>query len=116
VNQAGGNVESGSGALVALSTASSADEAAKIVRALVDEQLVACGNIVGPVRSIYRWKGAVSDDPEYMMVLKTRRELLERLTARLRELHSYECPELLALPVEAGYAGYLSWLKENTPA
>ena len=105
----------GDGAMVALTTIGSADAAQSLADQLVTERLVACCNVL-EVRSTYVWKDAVCRDPEFMIVMKTRRELLERLTARLRELHPYECPELIALPVEAGYAGYLSWVRANTEA
>lgn len=108
------HVAAGGDAMVALSTASSADEARLIATALVEEQLAACANVVGPVTSVYRWKGSLNVDPEYMLVIKTRRELLEGLASRLRELHSYECPELISWPIEAGLTGYLEWLREST--
>jgi periplasmic divalent cation tolerance protein len=100
-------------AMVALTTIGNADAAQTLADALVGEQLVACCNVM-EVRSTYTWKGALCRDPEFMIVMKTRRELLERLTARLRELHPYECPELIAMPLEAGFAGYLAWLRAST--
>ncbi|MBI4863170.1 MAG: divalent-cation tolerance protein CutA [Candidatus Riflebacteria bacterium] len=104
----------GDGALVVLSTVGSADEAQRLATALVEERLVACGNAVGPITSTYRWKGKLCCEPEFLLILKTRRDRLGELVARLKSLHSYECPEILALPVEAGFKGYLSWLVENT--
>jgi periplasmic divalent cation tolerance protein len=102
------------GAMVALTTVGSAEAAQKLVETLVTERLLACGNVVGPIQSTYVWKGALSRDAEFLIVMKTRRELLEPLLARMRQLHPYEVPEFLALPVEAGFAGYLAWLRENT--
>ncbi len=99
--------------VVALTTAPSPDKAAEIARALVDERLAACVNIVGGVRSIYRWKGQVCDDPEALCVIKTRRDALDRLSSRLRELHPYECPELIVLDITAGLPAYLSWIDES---
>jgi periplasmic divalent cation tolerance protein len=95
-------------------TAATADDAAGIARKLVEERLAACGNVAGPIRSIYRWRGEIHDEPEALLVLKTREELFERLRARVAELHPYEVPEIIALPLEAGHAPYLEWILENT--
>ena len=108
------NLAAGQGAMVAFTTVSSSDDARKLVTALVEENLVACGNIVGPVTSVYRWKGQLCNDPEFLIVMKTHRERLAQLADRLKSLHGYECPELVALPVEAGYTGYLEWLAQGT--
>ena len=97
-------------ALVVLVTAPSAETAAEVARALVEEGLAACGNVVPGLRSIYRWQGQVHDEAEALLVLKTERRLLEALKARLPALHPYQVPELLALPVEGGLAPYLEWI------
>jgi len=99
--------------ITALVTASNEDEAAAIAKAIVGERLAACANIIRNVRSIYRWEGEVQDDPEVLMVIKTRMELFGRLEARVRELHSYEVPEIIALNIETGSEPYLRWLGEN---
>ncbi len=96
--------------LVVFVTAGSADEAAAIARALVEERLAACGNIVPGIRSIYRWQGTVHDDPEALLILKTRADRFEELARRVGELHSYDVPEIIALPLVAGSARYLAWL------
>jgi len=96
--------------LVAFSTFPSPDKAAEIARVLVEEQLAACVNIVPAVRSIFRWQGQVSDDAETLGIIKTTRERFEALRARLVELHPYEVPELIALPIETGHAPYLDWV------
>jgi periplasmic divalent cation tolerance protein len=101
-------------AIVVLVTAGSEDEAARIGRALVTERLAACVNVVGPIRSIYRWQDAVEDAREWLLVAKARAADLAALEARVRALHSYEVPEVLALPVYGGSAAYLSWLDEAT--
>jgi periplasmic divalent cation tolerance protein len=101
-------------AIVVLVTAGSEDEAARIGGALVTERLAACVNVVGPIRSIYRWQGAVEDAREWLLVAKARATDLAALEARVRALHSYEVPEVLALPVYGGSAAYLSWLDEAT--
>jgi periplasmic divalent cation tolerance protein len=95
---------------VALSTAPDADTAARIARALVEERLAACVNLVPAVRSIYRWQGRIEDEAEVLLVIKTRSERVEALAERLRALHPYELPELVALPVTAGLAPYLDWV------
>jgi periplasmic divalent cation tolerance protein len=101
---------------VAFSTAPDAETAGRIARALVDERLAACVNVVAGVRSIYRWKGAVEDEAEVLLVIKTRVERLETLAARLRALHPYELPELVALPAVGGLGAYLEWVaSEATP-
>ena len=95
-------------------TAASQDDAARIARALVEERLAACGNVLGPVRSIYRWQGEVHDEPEVLLVLKTRAGLFESLRRRVAELHTYDVPEIIALPIEAGHGPYLDWILQNT--
>ena len=95
-------------------TAPGEKQAASIGQALVAERLAACVNIVGPVRSIYRWKEAVEDDTEYLMLIKTRARLVAKLERRVRELHSYEVPEVIALPVVGGSDAYLEWVLEST--
>lgn len=96
--------------VVALSTAPSVDKAAELARTLVEERLAACVNIVPGVRSIYAWQGAVQDEPEALCVIKTRRDKLDALRARLVALHPYEVPELIVLDIVAGHAPYLAWL------
>jgi periplasmic divalent cation tolerance protein len=100
--------------VIVLVTAGSADEAAHIGRTLVEERLVACANVVGPIRSIYRWQGAIEDASEHLLVLKARAADVPSLEARVQALHSYDVPEVLALPVAAGGAKYLTWLAEAT--
>ena len=101
-------------ALVVLVTAPSPDQAAEIARALVEERLAACGNVVPAIRSIYRWEGKVHEDAEALLVLKTTRGRFEALRDRVLALHPYDVPEVIALPVEAGSAGYLDWIASET--
>lgn len=96
--------------IVVLSACASEEEALKIARALVDARLAACANIVPGARSIYRWKGVTEDVREWLLVIKSRRDLFEALGAELRRLHSYELPELVAVPIIDGSAEYLGWL------
>lgn len=96
--------------IVVLVTVGSDEEAECLAEAVVSERLAACVNIVGPVRSIYTWQGKLQRDEERLLLIKTRATLFERLERRVRELHSYETPEVVALPIVAGSAGYLEWL------
>jgi periplasmic divalent cation tolerance protein len=99
---------------VVLVTCPSADTAASLARALVEEGLAACGNLVPGVRSIYRWEGKVVDEPEVLLVLKTTAARFEALRARVVALHPYEVPEVVSLAVEAGHAPYLAWVEAGT--
>jgi periplasmic divalent cation tolerance protein len=102
------------GAGVVFVMAGGDEEAEKIARALVDEKLAACANIIGPVRSIYRWRGAVEGAREYLIMIKTRISSFRRIERRVRELHSYEVPEVIALRVAAGSRPYLDWIAQNS--
>jgi periplasmic divalent cation tolerance protein len=91
-----------------------AERAAEIARPLVEEKLAACVNIIPGLRSIYAWEGKICDDPEALLLIKTRAALFEALRARVLELHLYEVPEVIALPILAGHTDYLRWLAEST--
>jgi periplasmic divalent cation tolerance protein len=91
-----------------------AKDGGRIAHALVGERLVACVNVVAGVTSIYRWNEAVQEDAEVLLVMKTRSSLFEPLEARIRELHPYEVPEIVALPVFAVSAPYLKWVLDAT--
>jgi periplasmic divalent cation tolerance protein len=97
-------------ALVVLSTFPDAEQAARAARRLVDERLAACVNLVATVRSIYRWQDAVQDDAEALAVIKTTSDRYPALAARLAEIHPYEVPEIIALPLTDGHPPYLTWL------
>ncbi|HSY58844.1 MAG TPA: divalent-cation tolerance protein CutA [Terriglobales bacterium] len=100
--------------LVVLVTCRSAKEAERIARALVDARLAACGNILRtPIRSVYRWKNKVESAREVLLLLKTSRGRFTKLQAEIKRLHSYEVPEIIAIPVAAGLPGYLAWLSES---
>lgn len=101
-------------AIVVLMTAGSVDEAERIASTLIGERLAACVNLIAPIRSIYRWRGVVERGEEVLLVAKTRRALITRLTARVQELHSYDVPEVVAVPVVAGARPYLAWLNAET--
>jgi periplasmic divalent cation tolerance protein len=95
-------------------TAGSVEEAERIGRALVTERLAACANILPGMRSIYWWQGKMEEASEAVLVLKSVRRNLDSLTARVKELHSYEVPCVVALPIEAGNADYLAWIAKES--
>lgn len=101
-------------AIVILVTAGSAAEAETIAKALVEEQLVACVNILNPLRSIYRWEGKLADEQEWLLLIKTRAERFPAVEARVKALHSYQVPEVIALPIVQGSEAYMRWLLEET--
>ena len=101
-------------AVVVFITASNEDEGANIAKTLVGERLAGCVNIVKDIRSIYRWEGKTEDEKEVLMIAKTQRSLFTKLSQRVRELHSYTVPEIIAMPVVEGSEDYLSWLKNVT--
>ncbi len=98
---------------IVLSTAGSEEEARRIARALVERRLAACVNIVGPIHSVYRWKGAVESAPEHLLIIKTTVAAFPRVRDAIRELHSYELPECVMLSIEAGSDDYLNWIAES---
>lgn len=100
------------GKVVVLVTCETAKQARRIARALVDARLAACGNILeAPVRSIYRWKGKVETAQECLLILKTSRRRFAALERVVKRLHSYDVPEIIALPIAAGSAEYLRWIE-----
>lgn len=99
---------------VVLVTCGSEDAAVTLATALVEERLAACGNILPGVRSIYRWQGVVQHDDEVLLLLKTVAARVPALSARVRELHAYDVPEVVALPVLGGLQAYLEWITEST--
>jgi periplasmic divalent cation tolerance protein len=99
--------------IVLLSTCATREEAEKLARLLLDARLAACVNVIPGVRSYYRWKGAIESADECLLVVKSSRDLIGSIGAVLEKEHSYEVPELLALPVVEGAANYLNWLLAN---
>jgi len=95
-------------------TAPSEEVAANIGKTLVEEKLIACCNIVPQIRSIYTWKGKVCDEKEVLCIIKTREELFDRLKRRVKELHPYEVPEIIAVKIKDGLREYLNWIDEAT--
>ena len=103
------------GVAVVLVTAPDEEKAAALARTLVEEGLIACANLVPRVRSIYRWQGAVHDEAEVLLVMKTRAERFEALRERVTALHPYSVPEILRLDVGAGHQPYLDWVLGEVP-
>ena len=93
-----------------LTTIDDETKAAQIAAALVEERLAACVQVMGPMTSTYRWKGQIQTSREWLCVAKTRRDRYDEVEAAIRRVHSYELPEILAVPVVAGGRDYLAWL------
>ncbi len=93
-----------------LTTTGRKGDAEQIATALIDARLAACVQVLGPIASTYRWKGAVETSQEWLCLIKSRSDLYPEIERAIREAHPYEEPEILALPVAAGSAGYLAWL------
>ncbi len=100
--------------MVVLVTASSQDEAANIGKRLVSDNLAACINIIPAIRSIYRWQGEICDDSEVLLIIKTRSSKLDRLMEQIKNMHSYDLPEMIALPIIKGWKPYMAWLEKET--
>ena len=96
--------------IVVLCTCSSNDEARALANALIEKRLAACVNLMPPVRSIYHWKGAVEEGEETLMIIKSSRPLFEKVRAEIARQHSYEVPEIIALPIVDGSEAYLEWM------
>ena len=99
--------------IVVYVTAGSLAEADRLARVLVEEGLAACVNRLGPIQSVYRWEGKLEQSEEHLLIMKTSRELFAALEKRVRELHSYSVPEIVALPIVDGSQDYLRWLGEQ---
>lgn len=96
-----------------VTTAGSEEEAGRIASVLVERQLAACVQVAGPIVSRYRWQGEIEVEQEWQCLAKTTRAAYEVVEAAIREVHSYDEPEIIATPIVAGSAGYLAWIEEN---
>lgn len=100
--------------IVVLVTTSSEAEAQEIGEKLVESKLAACANIVASVQSIFRWQGEIADENETLMIIKSTKARLQAIIEKVKELHSYDVPEIIALPIVAGSEAYLNWIHEET--
>lgn len=96
--------------IVVLSACGSEEQAQQVARGLVESRLAACVNILPGVRSIYHWQGAIEEDGEWLLVIKSRRDLFRKLRAAIEKVHAYDVPEVVALPVAEGSPDYLGWM------
>lgn len=99
--------------VVIMVTASSRRECRKIARRLIDEKLAACVNITQPIQSVYRWEGKVEQGKEFLMFIKTRRDVFPRVRTEISLVHSYHTPEIICLPIIDGSANYLQWISDS---
>ena len=99
--------------MVVFITAPNEEEGARLAKALVEERLCACVNIMPRVRSIYRWEGEICDEPEVMMIAKSAATMAAAIVKRVKELHSYDVPEIICLPVATGSGEYLDWIDDS---
>ena len=107
-------IAGGGEAILVLITVSSPQEADKIARSLVAERLAACVNILPEVRSLFSWENKLSEEKEALLVVKSRRSLFRQVVLRVKELHSYTVPEIIAIPIVEGSVSYLQWIHEVT--
>jgi len=99
--------------VVVLVTAASRDECKKIARHLVESRLAACVNISQPIESVYRWEGQIAEEGEYLLIIKSIRELFPEIRAEISKIHSYHTPEIICLPVVDGSRNYLQWISDS---
>lgn len=99
--------------IVVLSTCASAEEAERLARRVIDDRLAACVNVLSPVRSFYRWKGKIEDSAEWLLIIKSTRDKFDALRAALESAHTYELPEVIAIPIVEGSPNYLSWIEQE---
>mgnify|MGYP006284121477 FL=1 len=93
-------------------TVSSKEEGKKVSDALVQKDLAACVNMVGPVRSLYKWEGKTCDDEEYLLIIKSRRSLFDTIRDEIRSVHSYDVPEIIGIPIITGDEQYVEWMND----
>ena len=98
-----------------MTTTETKEQAMAIARHLVEEKLAACVQICGPMESIYRWKGKIETAPEFLCLVKTREDLFPQVESAIKKLHSYETPEIIAVPIVRGSAEYLTWIDDELP-
>jgi periplasmic divalent cation tolerance protein len=99
--------------IVVLVTTSSKQEAETIAQSLLESKLIACANVVGPVESHFHWKGKIEHAEEFLLLMKSRSDLFDELVENVKRMHSYEVPEVVALPIVEGLKSYLGWLESS---
>lgn len=104
----------GSDIIMVKTVCGSKAESLKIAEQLLDKRLTACASILGPMESIFRWKGNVETAREFLLILKTQEKHVEKITAEIVKLHSYDLPEVIAVPVKTGLSDYINWVIEET--
>ncbi len=95
---------------IVLMTTATREEAENITRKLLDQKLIACANIVGPVASLFWWKEKISQEKEFLVLMKTHSDIFDKLATIIKQMHSYEVPEIIAVPIAKGEQTYLKWL------
>jgi periplasmic divalent cation tolerance protein len=99
--------------IIAITTTPSKIEAEKIAKTLLEERLIACANIIGPVQSLFWWQGKIDEAQEHLILMKTRKDLFSKLSEKVKALHSYQVPEIIAMPIVEGFKPYLEWLESS---
>ena len=99
--------------IVVVVTTSTKREATKIIQSLLKERLIACANIIGPISSLFWWEDKIDEATEFLILMKSHSKLFDKLSKKVKEIHSYEVPEILALPILKGSSSYLNWLEET---
>ena len=100
--------------IIILCTVPSKDEGTKIAQRLIQDELAACVNMTGSVSSIFKWKGEICSEEEYILIIKTRSDLFNKIKEEILSLHPYELPEIISLPISDGLDLYLQWIRDNT--
>ena len=99
--------------IIAITTTPSKNEAEKIAKTLLEERLIACANIIGPVQSLFWWQGKIDEAQEHLILMKTRKDLFSKLSEKVKALHSYQIPEVIAVPIVEGFKPYMEWLESS---
>jgi periplasmic divalent cation tolerance protein len=99
--------------IIAITTTPSKNEAEKIAKTLLEERLIACANIIGPVQSLFWWQSKIDEAQEHLILMKTRKDLFSKLSEKVKALHSYQVPEIIAMPIVEGFKPYLEWLESS---
>lgn len=99
--------------IIVLVTTSNREEAEKIARTLLTEKLIACANIIGPAHSLFWWQNKIDEAQEHLILMKTRKDLFNKLAEKVKAIHSYEVPEIITVPIVEGFKPYIKWLDKS---